>query len=587
MQPAPAPAIRLREQPSDAERERLAADLGLHPAVAALAWQRGCRDRAAWEALQDGDARHQHDPALLPDMDRAVDRLLAACDRGERILVHGDYDVDGLTGAALLLRALRALGADPGSIQAFVPRRDRDGYGLSRRALARARERGCTLVVTVDCGSSDGELVAELAAAGVDTIVTDHHLATELPAACAFVSPLRADSRYPHRDLAGSAIAYKLARALHAARGRPLPPETWLDFAALGTVADVMPLRGENRLLVTAGLAEMSRRLTARPGSAADRHPAWRALARTAGIRPGELDARDLAFRLAPRLNAPGRMDSPRLALDLLLSEDAAEAADLAERLESVNNRRRELEASVTAAAREAARARLSGGHRPGVLALASRGWHPGVLGISAARLVEEFGLPVLLAGLDAAGNARGSGRGPEGQDLKALLDAAAAHLRRHGGHRRAVGFDVKPGRWEAFAGCVAEAAAAPPPPQSVLADLALEPETMDRPFLDDLERVGPFGEGNPEPLVLLRGVVPLAAEVLKDTHLRLHFRSPRGGRFRAIAFGQAARLGPRVERGAASDLAVRVARDGFRRMPGEHGVALHLVELQPGAVPA
>lgn len=579
---AAAATIRLREAPPADERTRLAAELGLPPAVAALAWQRGLRSLTDWGKWREQDAAAQHDPFLLPDMDLAVDRLRFAREHGQKVLIHGDYDVDGLTGAALLRRALRELGMDA---EAFVPHREKDGYGLSRRALDNALEAGCGLLVTVDCGSSEGEAIEELAMKGMDTVVTDHHLATDLPQALAFVSPMRADSTYPFPHLCGSAIAYKLARALHEALGRPQVPERWLDFAALGTVADVMPLKGENRLLVAAGLREMSRRITARPGTGEDCAPAWRALAGEAGLRVGEIDARDLAFRIAPRLNAPGRMGSAHLSLRLLCSEDPAETRRLAAEIELVNTKRRELEASITEAARARALTRLeeaaSTGQDLGVIVLAGEGWHPGVLGISAARLTEEFGLPVLLAGLGDEGLARGSGRGPDGHDLKGLLDTGAEFMLRYGGHRRAVGFTVSEGRWAEFAAAMEAQAPPSAPPAPLFADLVVDAEELDRVFLDGVESLGPYGEGNPEPRFLLRDASVASTRVLKGRHLRMEVLSPGGESLRLIAFGRADELLARMDRGALLDLCFTVSRDTFQRKPGEHGLAFQLVEFQ------
>jgi len=574
--------IRLREAPPDGERARLAAELGLPTAVAALAWQRGLRSLSDWGKWREQDAGAQHDPFLLPDMDLAVDRIRFAREHGQKVLIHGDYDVDGLTGAALLRRALRELGMDA---EAFVPHREKDGYGLSRRALDNALEAGCGLLVTVDCGSSEGEVIEDLALKGMDTVVTDHHLATDLPQALAFVSPMRSDSSYPFPHLCGSAIAYKLARALHEGLGRPQVPERWLDFAALGTVADVMPLTGENRLLVGAGLREMSRRITARPGTGEDCAPAWRALAGEAGLKVGEIDARDLAFRIAPRLNAPGRMGSAHLSLRLLCSEDPAETRKLAAEIEQVNTKRRELEASITEAARNRTLARLEEasavGRKLGVIVLAGEGWHPGVLGISAARLTEEFGLPVLLAGLSPDGVARGSGRGPEGHDLKGLLDTGAEFMERYGGHKRAVGFTVSDGRWAEFAATIEEQAPPVPPLAPLLADLVVGADELDRRFLDGVEALGPFGEGNPEPVFMVREVSVANTRVLKGRHLRMEVVSPGGEPLRLIAFGRADELLERMDRGALLDLCFTVSRDTFQRKPGDHGLAFQLVELQ------
>ncbi len=577
------PMIRLREAPPADERRRLAGELGLPEAVAALAWQRDLRDMAAWRDWQDQDPARQHDPFLLPDMDLAVDRIRFAREHGQKVLIHGDYDVDGLTGAALLRRALRELDIDA---RAFVPHRGKDGYGLSRRALDRALADGYSLLVTVDCGSSESAVIEDLALKGMDTVVTDHHLATELPESLAFVSPMRPDSEYPFSALCGSAIAYKLARALCESLGRPQRPERWLDYAALGTVADVMPLTGENRVLVAGGLKELSRRLTARPGSGEDCHPAWRALARVAGLRSGELSAQDLAFRLAPRLNAPGRLGSAKVALKLLCADSAEEAAGLAKRIEVINGQRRELEAEITGYARQRALTRreeaAAAGRELGVLALAGEGWHAGVLGISAARLTEEFGLPTILAGLDAEGQARGSGRGPEGSDLKGLLDGSAEFLLRHGGHRRAVGFTVSSGRWAEFAADLESKAPTVRPAGPLLADLELNSDELTRRFLDGVEALGPFGEGNPEPRFLVRNMVPAGTQIIKNLHLRLEMNAPGGETLRLIAFGRAEELLARIHRGTAMDICFTVSRDTFQRQPGEHGLSLQFVEFCP-----
>ena len=584
MPPAPSPTFSLREAAPAGERERLALELDLPPAAAELAWQRGLRDGAGWYDWRSLDLNSQHDPSLLPDMDLAVDRLLFAREHGQSVLVHGDYDVDGLTGATIMYRALRSLGIEA---KAFVPHRERDGYGLSRRAMENAAAAGCSLVVTVDCGASEGEIIEEMALRGVETIVTDHHLASERPEALAYVNPTRADSHYPFPSLAGSAIAYKVARALHEALGRFLAPERWLDFVALGTVADVMPLVGENRLLVRGGLREMSRRMTARPDAAGDAHPAWRALARAANLTPGEMSAEDLAFRFAPRLNAPGRLEGAKLSLDLLCTESADEAAELAGRVEKINSRRREVEAEITESAMAMARERIgraaAAGETLGVLALARAGWHPGVLGISAARLVDAFHLPVLLTGLDADGAGRGSGRGLPGLHLKSLLDDVAGHLERHGGHARAVGYSLAAGEAAAFARALEERVPlADEAAATIEVDLALRPEEIDREFLDGVERIGPFGEGNPEPLFLLERVVPRDYRVFGGKHLRLDFEAAGGRRMSAILFGRAAETEGRVEIGALTDVCFRVARDTYQRAPGDHGVSLHLREFAP-----
>ncbi len=552
-----------------------------------LAWQRGIHSLEDWRRFTDLDpAADLVDPWLLPDMEKAVARLQLAMERGEDVMVHGDYDADGLTGTAILVRALRGLGLDA---RPFAPLRDKDGYGLSRRALENAADKGVPLLVSVDCGSSDGELIAEFAARGVESIITDHHLAGELPQAHAFVSTQRPDSGYPHRDLSGSAIAYKLAHALYDRLGRKLDPERWLDFAALGTVGDVMPLTGENRCIVAGGLREIARRMTARPGCSHDGHPVWKALAARSGIRLGELSATDLAFRMAPRLNAAGRIADPRLALDILLTDDEVEADRLARELDAINLRRQSMEAHLTAEAREQAARQVAeaeaAGRSMGILVLAAEGWHPGLVGISAARMVDEFGMPAILLSVDKKGGAMGSGRGVEGLDLKCLLDGVEEELLRHGGHQRAVGLAVKPGRLDAFRTKLQAALPEAPPSLPVTADLMLDPEGADRPFLDALEKLGPFGEANPEPLILMKGMTPTAYREIRGSHFKLSFESGSGGRFEAIAFNGAARFVPRFEKGVDTQLLVRLGRDTFRRAPGEHGINFLLEDFLPAEV--
>lgn len=581
------PGIRLREQPNAEDRARLAAELKLPEGVAVLAWQRGIQDAEAWRRFTDLDpAADLVDPWLLPDMEKAVARLILAMERGESLLVHGDYDADGLTGTAILVRALRGLGLDA---RPFAPLREVDGYGLSRRALENAADKGVPLVVSVDCGSSDGDLITEFAARGVECVITDHHLAGDLPQAHAFVSTQRSISKYPHRDLSGSAIAYKVAHALYEKLGRKLEPECWLDFAALGTVGDVMPLVGENRCIVAGGLREIARRMTARPGCTHDGHPVWKALAARSGIRLGELSATDLAFRMAPRLNAAGRIADPKLALDILLTDDEGEADHLARELDATNLRRQTMEAKLTIEAREQATEQVErardAGKSFGILVLAGEGWHPGLVGISAARMVDEFSMPAILLSIDEEGGAKGSGRGVEGLDLKNLLDGVEEELERHGGHQRAVGLAVKPGRLEAFREKLQAALPEPPELLPLTADLSMEPENADRAFLDALEKLGPFGEANPEPLILLPSVTPLDYREIRGSHFKLSFESAAGGRFEAIAFNGVGRFVPRFEKGVETKLLVRLGRDTFRRAPGEHGINFMLEEFLPNEV--
>ena len=573
-------SYRIREQPPAGELAELAGSLNLPVSIAALAWQRGIRTRAEWDAFSSHASLDLHDPHLLPDMDKALQRLHLAIDRKEKVMVHGDYDVDGLTGTAILIRAFRELGLDA---RPFIPARGKDGYGLSKRALGNAIDKEVSLLVSVDCGSSDGESICEVSQKGLDVIVTDHHLCADLPDACAFVSTQRTDSEYPHKNLSGSAIAYKLAHALFESLGRKQDPERWLDLAALGTVADVMPLRGENRRIVAGGLREMSRRMTAPRGSSASL-PAWSALQgrQKGGIR--ELNTGDLAFRLAPRLNAPGRMGDANISLNLLLSDSEKEAETLAREINRQNKNRQEVEARITAEARELAlekiRTSKAAGRNPGILVLCKEGWSRGILGISAARLVDEFNIPAILLAPDENGCASGSGRGVEGCDLKASLDEVAEHLARHGGHPRAVGLSVKAGELEEL---VRKLESQLPPPCTrprPQADVELKLEDADRPFLDALELLEPFGEGNPEPCFLVRAAVAQDRKVIQGKHLKLVF-SQGGSKKEAIAFNGSSRLLPRFEKGVEIDLLLRIVRDTFNRKAGEHSIGFHLVDFQ------
>jgi single-stranded-DNA-specific exonuclease len=506
------------------EVEALAGELGLSEVTASVLVRRGYGDPEKARAFLAAEIPC-HDPFLLGDMHGACEILRRAAADGRRICVHGDYDVDGLCATALAVTALRALGAEVGW---HLPSRFAEGYGLSREALAAIAAEGYDVVLTVDCGITAADEVAEAKALGLEVVISDHHRPADVLPGCPVVATR--PSSYPFPELCGTGVAYKLAQALGVAR------DSMLDLVALATVADVVPLLDENRGLVATGLRRLA--TTERPGLAA--------LMRSAGVDPATVDAGTVGFRLAPRINAAGRLGHPGAALDLLLTEDEREASRLAAELESLNRDRQAVEDAIL---REALR-RISEwpdskrGRRAYVLW--GEDWHEGVIGIVASRLVERFHRPVVLiaGGRDAW---KGSGRSIPAFDLHAALGVCAGELERYGGHRAAAGLSILPERVEAFADAFAEHAA------SVLGEDDLRPiveadaivwgDELTLDLCEELERLAPFGLGNAGPLLLAPGCELAELGVVGDgRHLKLAVLA-KGVRSGAIAFGQGGQL--------------------------------------------
>lgn len=430
-------------------------------------------------------------------MEPAVERLLAARARRERVAVVGDYDVDGVTATAQLLATFAVLGIDA---QAILPHRLTEGYGFQPLHVERARSLGCRLVVTADCGSSSGPAAERALALGLDVVVTDHHLpGCELPPGVLQVNPRQAGCTYPYPHLAAAGLAFKLALALAGRCGRRLDASALLRIACLGTIADLVPLTGENRVIAALGLASLE----------GARSHGLRALIRAAGVRP-PFTAADVGYRLGPRLNAAGRLDTAEQALELLMSRDPERASHLAAALEGWNRQRQSEEARVVEEA-----TRLAAGRRPlpPIVVLWSAGWHRGVVGVAAGRLARDLNRPVLLLAADGD-TATGSGRSVPGIELHAFLAGWRDRLLRFGGHAQAVGLTAAvaelPGlvrEWE-------EAALGWP--QELLVrrreyELAFEPRGIGRDLLAELARLEPHGQGNPQPLVRV-GPLSLAA---------------------------------------------------------------------------
>ena len=457
--------------------------------LAGILAARGITDPAEALTLLAGE-EELSDPMLLTDMDKACERILRAIDEGEMIVVFGDYDVDGVTATALLYQHLKGMGA---AVKCMLPSREGDGYGLSKNAIQSIYDKGCRLIVTVDNGISAVEEAAFAASLGIDLIITDHHLPHDtLPQAVAIVDPRRADDHSPFKGLCGAGVAFKLCAALDGC-----PPEEMLeycgDLAAVGTVADVMPLTGENRTIVKAGLRQLQN--TDRPG--------FCALLEEVGLAGKPVTAENISYAIAPRINAAGRMDSAVTALQLVLCEDEDRAVELAHKLSDINIQRQETEMEIVKAAQELLDAepeRLE----DRVILLWGRDWHPGVIGIVASRLVEKTGRPVIVVSVDEHGEGKGSGRSVEGFSLFQAVCACGDLMERYGGHPMAAGITLKAENVPLFRERINQYAAktCPEMPAQVLRiDCKLNPAALSVAMVESLRRLEPFGNGNPQPV--------------------------------------------------------------------------------------
>jgi single-stranded-DNA-specific exonuclease len=527
---------------STAAAERLASDLGVGPVAAEVLVRRGLADPSAARAWLAADVRHP--PEAFDGISAAVGTLLRHISAGDQITIHGDYDVDGVCATAIMVGALRGLGA---RVDWYIPGRLQDGYGVREEAIASLAARGTRLLVTVDCGITAVAEVACARAAGVEVVVTDHHSPRAdgvLPEA-PIVHP--ALCGYPCPELCAAGVAHKLVAALLAGAGRdPALADADLELVALATVADVVALRGENRRLVREGLRAL----------AASSRPGLRALMRVAQVDPSALDTRAVGFRLAPRINAAGRLYRADAGVELLLCDDEARAGEIAAELDQANAERRHTETRILF---EAERQVAEAGER-GAYVLAGEGWHPGVVGIVASRIVERHHRPAVLIALEPSGpggraaRGRGSGRSIPGFDLLAGLDAARDQLVRHGGHRAAAGLEIDAERVDAFRAAFtahAEATLTPDmlrPTERV--DAVVSGEDLGLELAEELDRLGPFGAGNPQVSLLVPAArLEDARAIGEGKHVRFTVKSG-GARARAVAFGTAGRLPPECAQG-------------------------------------
>ena len=509
-----------------------------------------------------------HDPLGFLSMDKAVDRLSRAVRDKELVFVHGDYDVDGICSTTLLTRTIRYFG---GEAMPFIPRRLEDGYDLSDAGVDAAIAAGARVVVTCDCGTTALAAVARLCKAGIDVIVTDHHLpGGPLPECISVLNPKRSGCEYPDKDLAAVGVAFKLALALARALGKN-ENFVWamLDLVALATVADVAPLRGENRVFVRYGLRMLAQ----------TRNTGLRALIRAAGLEGKALTAGRLGFILAPRLNAAGRLGHAIRGVELLMTDDEHQANAIARELEELNWKRQELDRWTLDQAREKV-LQLDLDDTFGIV-LADEAWHPGVIGIVASRLVEEFGRPTVLVAL-SGDQGKGSGRSISKFDLHGALGKTSDTLLRFGGHRAAAGVTVARDKVDAFAARFNEVARSLLTPEDLVpeirVDLEVSMDGMDEKLESLFRHFEPFGIGNPTPVLLARNVaIARQARPIGTDGIKLVFDTGTGS-IEAIGWGLAHRVAE-FEPGVCVDVAFRLERDEYR---GESRLQARIADIRP-----
>jgi single-stranded-DNA-specific exonuclease len=545
-------------------------ELGVPQPLAALLVQRGLTEPDAARAFLRPALEQLSDPYALAGLREAVAAIVAAVGRGETILVHGDYDVDGQSATALLTRALRIGGA---RVEPFVPHRLRDGYDFGAAGLAQAASVGARLILTCDCGITAVDAVTEAEAAGIRVVITDHHLpGPTLPPATAIVDPQRPDDESGLGALCGTGIAFKLVQALVEPLGLPASlPLHLLDYVALATVADVVPLVGENRILVRHGLRLLSD----------TRWPGLRALIGTSGLK-GELRAGQVGFVLAPRLNAAGRIGDAADGLRLLLTDDASEAMLLAQRLDRLNSERQALDQRILEEA--IAQIESVGGldRRAGIV-IGAEGWHPGVVGIVASRVVERYGRPAFLVGFDGD-LGKGSGRSISRFDLHGALGQCADLLERYGGHRMAAGVTVRRSQFDAFRQRFEQLALDRLGPTDLGPEQRVDIEIPLAEASNDLERLirhlEPCGMGNPAPVFGVRGVGLTRRQTVGTNHLRGMLEDADGA-IGAIGFQLADRLAT-LGNGPV-DAAFRLEQNEFRGLTSLQARLLSVTAHHPG----
>ena len=537
---------------------------GFSPLTAAVLCSRGHCDPAEAAAFLASDGPLP-DPALLCDMDKAAQRVRLAIGRGERLAVYGDYDVDGITATCLMTQFLQAQGVD---CLSYIPSRIEEGYGLNKPAIRHLHDQGVTLIITVDCGITALEEASFCRDLGIDLIVTDHHECKDiLPDAVAVVNPHRLDDRYPHQNLAGVGVAFKLAAAVCGSQEAVL--DRWCDLVCLGTVADVMPLLGENRVFVARGLERL--RSNPRPGIAA--------LMQECGCAPSSVTAGTIGYVLAPRINAAGRMGQVRMSVDLFLTEDPAEAARLAAGLCQLNRQRQAVESQIY----DEAVAMLQGEPSPDAIVLASEAWHQGVVGIVASRLAEEYRCPAFLICLDGP-SGKASSRSYGGFNLFAALEALDGLLESYGGHELAAGFTIAREQIDAFRAGILQLAGefrrSGQFRSALEIDCEIDPRLLTLSNVEALDQLEPCGSGCPRPVFCVRRfTVDQMSEVGGGRHLRMRLR--RDGQFINAIFFSTTTLQAAVSPGDQVEVAFTPQVNEFR---SSRSVQLNVVDIRPMA---
>jgi single-stranded-DNA-specific exonuclease len=551
---------------------RLAAALGVAPIVARLLCQRGLGEPETAARFLNPSVDQLHDPMALADMRVAVDRIMGAIARRERIAIHGDYDVDGITSTVILRRALELLGAD---VSHFIPERLKDGYGLQAAAIDKLKADGVALIISVDCGIRGADAARRAREVGVDLIITDHHEPdAELPQALAVINPKRADCGYPDKYLAGVGVALKLVQALCREAGRDAWLPGFIKVAAIGTLADVVPLVGENRVIAKIGLDLLSR---------GPHKVGLRSLLDISGLSGKVIDSYHISFMLAPRVNAAGRMSTPDIATRLLLASDEAmaeEVRQLAMQLDGENLRRQEEEAEILAAAKKVVTTDPDVGARS-VLVVAGDGWHRGVIGIVASKLVDAFHRPAIVLSVED-GVAHGSCRSIPSFDMLAALERCAHLFIRFGGHKQAAGLALEASRIRELRLAVNAVADETLGPEDLMPRLRIDGDLTFRAITggvaSGVAALAPFGAGNPRPVFVARRVEIIdGPRKLKERHLKMALRQD-GRIFRAIAWRAAERHDFLAEHKAAIDVAFSLEQNQYN---GETYVELTLADLR------
>ena len=567
-----APRIWQELQCDEAAVTRLGAELQISPTTARLLCIRGLGDLDLAQRFLSPSLDDLHDPFGLSDMQPAVERILGAIARRERIAIHGDYDVDGVTSTVILRRALELLGAD---VIHFIPERLRDGYGLQPAAIDRLHADGVRLVISVDCGIRAADAARHATALGLELIITDHHEPdTTLPPALAVINPKRHDCHYPDKNLAGVGVALKLVQALCMKSGRTGWLPAFVKIAAIGTLADVVPLVGENRIIAKLGL----RMLSAGPHKVG-----LRSLLDVCGLTGKEIDSYHIGFVLAPRVNAAGRMSTPDIAARLLLAADETmgdEARGLADQLNTENIRRQQEEAEIVIQAKKLVETDLDVGSRT-VIVVAGEGWHRGVIGIVASKLVDAFHRPAIVLSMDGD-VAHGSCRSLPCFNMLAALESCGELMTKFGGHKQAAGLTIESSRIRELRARVNDFADGCLQPDDLRPRLwidgALPFRAISPQFASELTTLAPFGAGNPMPIFRTSGVeIVDGPRLVKERHLKMAFKQD-GRVMRGIAWRASEREAFVAEHRAAIDLAFSVEQDTWN---GERYLQLSIADFR------